>query len=57
MICHHKREAADLDGRANVLKVFPNGVAMLSATKNKKRRRFALDPITLAELGEQKSRP
>jgi integrase len=29
---------------------------MLSATKNKKRRRFALDPITLAVLMEQKAR-
>ena len=39
-----------------MLKVFPNGVVMLSATKNKKRRRFALDPITLAVLLEQKAR-
>ena len=29
---------------------------MLSATKNKKRRRFALDPLTLAVLIEQKAR-
>jgi integrase len=51
-----RNEAAGLEARANVLKVFPNGVVMLSATKNKKRRRFALDPITLAVLGEQKAR-
>ena len=30
---------------------------MLSATKNKKRRRFALDPITLAVLMEQRIEP
>ena len=29
---------------------------MLSATKSKKRSRFALDPITLAVLGEQRAR-
>ncbi len=29
---------------------------MLSATKNKKRRRFALDPITLAVIVDQKAR-
>jgi integrase len=51
-----KSEAAGLEGKENVLKVFPNGVVMLSATKNKKRRRFALDPITLAVLLEQKAR-
>jgi integrase len=51
-----KSQAATLEARANVLKVFPNGVVMLSATKNKKRRRFALDPITLAVLREQKTR-
>ncbi|MHB1536436.1 MAG: tyrosine-type recombinase/integrase [Acidimicrobiales bacterium] len=39
-----------------MLKAFPNGVVMLSATKNKKRRRFALDPITLAVLLEQRAR-
>lgn len=51
-----KKEAAALQAKENVLKVFPNGVVMLSATKNKKRRRFALDPITLAVLLEQKAR-
>jgi integrase len=51
-----KSEVAGLDVRANVLKVFPNGVVMLSATKNKKRRRFALDPITLAVIADQKAR-
>ena len=51
-----KSEAASLEGWANVLKVFPNGVAMLSATKNKKHRRFALDPITLAVIVDQKAR-
>jgi integrase len=51
-----KSAAASLEQRANVLKVFPNGVVMLAATKNKKRRRFALDPITLAVLLEQKAR-
>jgi integrase len=51
-----KGEPAPVAGRANVLKVFPSGVAMLSATKNKKRRRFALDPLTLAVLAEQKAR-
>jgi integrase len=51
-----KKQAATLEGAQNVLKAFPNGVVMLSATKNKKRRRFALDPITLAVLAEQKAR-
>lgn len=51
-----KSEAAGLDGRANVLKAFPSGVVMLSATKNNKRRPFTLDSVTLAVLGEQKSR-
>jgi integrase len=51
-----KGQSAAVEGRASVLKVFPGGVAMLSATKNKKRRRFALDPITLAVLMEQKAR-
>ena len=51
-----KGETAVVEGRGNVLKVFPTGVVMLSATKNKKRRRFALDPITLAVLREQKAR-
>jgi integrase len=51
-----KGQAAAVAGRENVVKVFPNGVAMLSATKNKKRRRFALDPITLAVLAEQRAR-
>ncbi len=51
-----KEQTAALAGRATVLKVFPNGVVMLPATKNKKRRRFALDPITLAVLVEQKAR-
>jgi integrase len=51
-----KTEASAVEGKANVIKVFPNGVVMLSATKNKKRRRFALDPITLAVLLEQKAR-
>lgn len=51
-----KDQTAVLAGRGTVLKAFPNGVVMLSATKNKKRRRFALDPITLAVLMEQKAR-
>jgi integrase len=51
-----KGQAAAVAGRENVVTVFPNGVAMLSATKNKKRRRFALDPITLAVLAEQRAR-
>ena len=51
-----KGNTAPLSGGGNVLKVFPSGVVMLSATKNKKRRRFALDPITLAVLMEQKFR-
>jgi integrase len=51
-----KGQAEAVAGRENVVKVFPNGVAMLSATKNKKRRRFALDPITLAVLMEQRAR-
>jgi integrase len=51
-----KNEASGLEGKANVLKVFTNGVVMLSATKNRKRRRFALDPITAAVLLEQKTR-
>jgi integrase len=51
-----KSDAATVEGRQNVIKVFPSGVAMLSATKNKKRRRFALDPLTLAVLMEQKAR-
>ena len=51
-----KDQTAALEGRGSVLKAFPNGVVMLSATKNKKRRRFALDPITLAVLLEQKAR-
>ncbi|HEX6391963.1 MAG TPA: site-specific integrase [Acidimicrobiales bacterium] len=51
-----KDQTAALEGTGNVVKVFPSGVVMLSATKNKKRRRFALDPITLAVLIEQKAR-
>ena len=51
-----KKQAATLEGAQNVLKAFPNGVVMLSATKNKKRRRFAMDPITLAVLAEQQAR-
>jgi integrase len=51
-----KEQTAALAGRGTVLKAFPNGVVMLSATKNKKRRRFALDPITRAVLMEQKAR-
>ena len=51
-----KDNTVALTGGGNVLKVFPSGVVMLSATKNKKRRRFALDPITLAVLLEQKAR-
>jgi integrase len=51
-----KDQTASFHSRGNVLKVFPSGVVMLSATKNKKRRRFALDPITLAVLLEQKAR-
>lgn len=51
-------EAAKLvEGRNNVVRVWPElGVAMLAATKNKKRRRFALDPVTLAVLVEQHKR-
>ena len=51
-----RAKAASLARQDNVVKVFPSGVVMLSATKNKKRRRFALDPITLAVLMEQKDR-
>ncbi len=51
-----KGQSAALGGTANIIKVFPNGVVMLPATKNKKRRRFALDPVTLAVLMEQKAR-
>jgi integrase len=51
-----KVQAATLDGRMNILRAFPSGVVMLSATKNKKRRRFALDSITLAVLMEQQAR-
>jgi integrase len=50
-----KKQAAGLIGK-NIVTVFGNGVVMLSATKNKKRRRFALDPMTLAVLEEQKAR-
>lgn len=51
-----KDQTAALAGKGAVLKAFPNGVVMLSATKNKNRRRFALDPITLAVLLERKAR-
>jgi integrase len=51
-----KDQTAALALRGTVLKAFPNGVVMLSATRNKERRRFALDPITLAVLLEQKAR-
>ena len=51
-----RAKAASLEAEPTCVKVFPNGVVMLSATKNKKRRRFALDPITLAVIADQKAR-
>lgn len=41
----------------NVVKLFPEiGVVMLNATKNRKRRRLAIDPLTMAVLIEQRRR-
>jgi hypothetical protein len=51
-----RRRSEHIKADAIVLKVFPDGVVMLSATKNKRRRRFALDCITLAVLLEQRAR-